>query len=486
MDINTQIKNKAISGFIWSLIENGGSYFLHFIIGLVLVRHIPPYDYGLIGMITIFFVLGNVIADSGLTSAIIQKRTLNDVEYSTAFYLNIINASIYYLIIFLTAPIIADFYSEPQITIVLRVFALNSLIAAFGIIHQAIISKTLNYKLWAKINITSLAVAGVLSITMALIGYNIWALVFIQIFINSGNTIQLWIYGKWNKGFRFSISAARDLYKFSNPLLIVNALNVSFQEIYFVLIGKFFGALRLSFYTRAKQHSDVFPSQFNMTLNKVMLPVYSDLQYDNELLRKALYKVLIFTGFLNFSILTFFIANAESMFVILFTEKWLPAVPYFQLLCIEGMFMPIYITIGNILIAKGKSKFYMKFELIKKVIQTILIFFTLDSIFNIIFGQITASIIFTLISFYISQKEIDFPYFKHFRVLLPYFLLSIFILCFNLLLNYLFEDLSYLLLFITNIIISVAVYVLISYILKIEAFLQMVEIIKSKFRFSLK
>ncbi len=480
MNDKAHIKSKAISGFFWSMTENGGSFILHFLIGLVLVRLIPPVDYGIIGMITIFFVMGNVLADSGLSAAIVQKREPTDSDYSTILIVNILISIIFYLLVFISAPFIANFYNEPVITLTLRVFGLNSLVAGFGIVQQAIISRTLNYKRWARINITSLILAGVVAIWMAYLGWGLWALVFIQITQNLANTLQLWILGGWSHGFRFSYESFKSLYKFSNPLLIINAVNAVYLEIYYAIIGKIFRAERLAYYMRAKQTAEIFPLQMTYTLNKVMLPVFSNLQDDKESLRSALHKVLIMTGFINFSVLAFLSANGEAMFVLLFTDKWISAVPFFQILCIEGLFLPIFMTIGNILIARGKSSQYMKIEIAKRIIQTIVIVLTISSIELIVLGQLSVSIIFTLIGFVISYKEIDFLIFKQIKILLPYLILAGIIFGINFVSNYYFNDLSHLFNIVFNLIISLIVYLSVGKLFKLEAFLNILEVISEK------
>lgn len=482
MNSKEQIKNKAISGFFWSLAENGGSYFLHFLIGLILVRLIPPVDYGIIGMMTIFFVLGNVLADSGLSTALIQKRNPSDKDFSTVLIVNVAISFVFYLVIFLTAPLIADFYSEPIITDAIRVFGLNSFFAGFGIVQQAIISRNLNYRRWAKINISSLLIAGIVAIWIAYIGYGLWALVFIQIIQNLSNSILLWIYGKWEYGFQFSKESYRSLYKFSNPLLVINAVNAIYMEIYYMLIGKIFRAEKLAYYMRARQTAEVFPLQFTYTLNKVMIPVFSNFQDELDSLRGALRKVLLMVGFLNFSVLAFLSANGEAIFVLLFTDKWLDAVPLFAVLTIEGMFLPAYTTIGNILISRGKSKDYMYIEVSKRVIQTIVIILTLHSLEMIVWGQLFVSIIFMLIGFVIAKREVEYQISAQIRLLIPYIGLASLLFALNHLSMYLFGDLQYAIQLIINLPLSLLVYIAIAYIFKLEAFSIIYDVIKDKLK----
>ncbi|MBX3043213.1 MAG: lipopolysaccharide biosynthesis protein [Candidatus Kapabacteria bacterium] len=480
MNETNHIKNKAISGFFWSLFENGGSYFLHFIIGLILVRLIPPVDYGIIGMMTIFFVMGNVLADSGLSTAIIQKRNPLDEDYSTVLIVNIAISILFYLLIFITAPLIAEFYDEPVITFAIRIFGLNALVAGFGIVQQAIISRNLNYKLWARINLTSLLLAGITAIIMAYYGMGLWALVYIQLIQNAANTVQLWIFGKWGHGWKFSLESFKSLFKFSNPLLVINTVNAVYMEIYYMLIGRIFRAEKLAYYMRARQTAEIFPLQFTYTLNKVMLPVFSNLQDEIESLKSALKKVFLMVGFLNFSILAFLSANGEALFVLLFTERWLDAVPLFAVLTIEGMFMPAFTSIGNILIARDKSKLYMKIELAKKVFQTVVIIFTLSSLQLIVIGQFFVSLVFMLVGFLIAKKEINYSFSEQVKIFIPYLGLAGFIYLINYFSNILMSDFNYAVQLLANTAISIVLFLSAGHFLKFEAFIIIKSIVLEK------
>ncbi|MDX9790959.1 MAG: lipopolysaccharide biosynthesis protein [Candidatus Kapabacteria bacterium] len=475
------IKNKAISGFFWSLAENGGSYLLHFLIGLVLVRLIPPYDYGIIGMMTIFFVLGNVLSDSGLTAAIVQKQEPEDRDFSTVLIINVMISFVYYIVLFIVSPFIAEFYREPILTDTLRLFGLNSFIAGFGIVQQAIISRNLDYRRWAKINLTSLFIAGTISIIIAAMGMGLLALVMIQLIQNTANTIQLWIFGGWNHGFRFSMSSFKSLYKFSNPLLVINAVNAIFLEIYYLLIGRIFKAEKLAYYMRARQTAEVFPQQLTYTLNKVMLPVFSNFQDDIESLRSSLRKVYLMVAYLNFNILAFLSINGKAIFILLFTDKWLESVPLFAVLCIEGMFMPAFTSVGNILIARGKSKFYMKIELSKKIVQAISIYLTISSLELLVIGQLIISILFMVIGMIIAKREINFRIHEQIALVLPYVLTAVSIFMINYISNiFLMHSHPAVNLF-ANLILSFTVFIAISHLFKLEAYIVIRSIIMDKF-----
>jgi O-antigen/teichoic acid export membrane protein len=476
------IRKKAISGFFWSLTENGGSYFLQFFIGLVLVRLIHPIDYGIIGMMTIFIALGNEVSNSGLSTAIIQKISPTNEDYSTVFIIQTTIGFFYFLILVSVSSLVAKFYVQPEITSALKLFALCPFISAIGIIQITIIYKTLNYRRFARINLTSLVFAGIIAIIFAFYGYGVYALVMFQLVQNSLSTIQLWILGGWSHGFKFSKKSYFDLLKFSKSLLFINIINSLYTEIYNSLIGKFFKAAQLGYYLRAKQTTDIFSLQFTNTFNKVMLPVFSNLQDDSEALKSALRKVLIMTGFLNFSILAFMSANAEPFFVLLFTDKWNSAIPFFKILCIEGMFMPIHVTIGNLLLARGKSGLFMKIGLAKRAFQALVIILTLSSITNLIYGQLFVSIIFTMIGFFISKKELQFDVWDQIKILIPYSILAFVVYFINYFSFEFIYGLSHFKMIMLNLLISLTVYIPIAYLFKLEAFTNIHEILFEKFK----
>ncbi len=481
-----EIKEKALSGFFWSMAENGGSYILNFLIGLVLVRLIAPVNYGIIGMMTFFISLSNILTDFGLSTALIQKYSPKNEDYSTVLWVNIFIALICYIVIFFISDLIAQFYSEPLISFTIKIFALHILISSLSIVHIAKINRSLNYKLWAKINLTSLFISGIIAIILAIFDYGIWALIFIQVLHNLFNTIQLWIYCDWNHGFKFSFVSLQKLLAFSRPLTLINTLNVFYTELYNLLVGRLFKAEKLAFYLRAKQTSEIFGIQFNNTLQKIMLPVMSNFQNDEENLKNTFFKIIILTGFINFSVLSFLSANGENLFVLLYTDKWLSSVPLFQFLCIEVMFLPLHFMAGNLLIARGKSKRFMYIELTKRFLQGIIIVLSLKSLETIVYGQIFVAVIYTIISFVIVQKEINISIYNQIRKIFPYSILAIIIFIINYInLNYIFDSSRIIEIF-ANLIISIIVFISISYFFKLEAYNYSLNIIKSKVKKKLK
>ncbi len=471
MNEQANIKEKAISGFLWSMAENGGNYFLNFLIGLVLIRLIEPYNYGLIGMMTFFIAISTLLVDFGLSVAIVQKKDPTDEDYSTAFWVNIIISIACYAIIFLLSGLVADFYSEQILEIALKIFSLNFVFAAFGVVHMTKITRTLNYKLWARIHLTSVFIAGVTAIVIAWNGYGFWALVAIQLIINFLNTLQLWILGNYNHGFKFSFQSLKSLTRFSNNILYINLINEIYKELYKILIGKFFKTEQLAYYLRAKETSEIFAMQFTNTISKVMFPVLSNFQDDIPNLKAVYKKILIMTGFINFSVLSFLSANGEALFVLLYTEKWLMAVPYFQVLCIEVMLLPIHVISGHYLLAMGKSKTFLQIELSKRIIQTIIILLTFSSIEFLIIGQVITAIIYTGIAMKIIQSQIGINWYHQIKILAPYILLAAGIYVINLLFVKIFFDFGYLINIFSNLLISLFVYISISQIFKFEAFL---------------
>lgn len=482
----SNIRKKAISGFFWSLTENGGSYFLQFFIGLVLVRLIPPTDYGIIGMMTIFIGIGNVVSNGSLSTALIQKRNPSDEDYSTVFITQTSIGLLYFFILISISPLVAKFYDQPEILTSLKLFALGPLITSFGIIQSTIIFKSLNYRRLAAINLISLVFAGIISIIFAYYGYGVYALVFFQLIQNILSTILLWVLGSWTYGFKFSKNSLKELYGFSKFILIINIINTLYSEIYYSLIGKLFKANQLGYYLRAKQTVEIFSLQFTNTFNKVMLPVFSNLQDDPEALKSAMKKVLIMTGYINFCILAFMSANAEPFFVLLFTDKWNAAIPFFRILCIEGMFLPIHATVSNLLLARGKSGLFMKIELTKRVLQTLIIVLSISSVTNMVRGQLIIGMIFTLIAFYISKKELKFNVWAQIKILIPYSILAVVIYLVNYFSFELITGWSHINMIMFNLIISLTVYISIAYLFKLEAFTNIQEIVVERYQYRFK
>ena len=249
------LKQKTISGLSWSFIERIVSQGSKFIVGIILARLLLPKEFGLIGMLVIFTDLANAFIDSGFSQALIRKINCSDKDYSTVFYFNLAVGVVIYFILFFNAGFIAAFFNEPQLIKILRILGLSIIINSFGLIQSTILIKEINFKLQSKITLISATGSGLISIILAIMGFGVWALVWRFILLNFITTILLWIWNKWQPKILFSLSSFREMFTFGSKLLVSGLLDTLYNNIYYVVIGKFFSAAELGFYTRANSFS---------------------------------------------------------------------------------------------------------------------------------------------------------------------------------------------------------------------------------------
>ena len=362
------LRKQATSGFVWTFAQQFGNQFIGFFVSLILARLLLPSEFGLIGMIAIFVSIGNMLVSSGLTQSLVRSSNIDEDDYSTVFYFNLVSSIIIYFIIFFLAPLVAKFYEQPIITDLLRVYCLTFIISAFAAVQQAKLTREMNFKTQAFISIPSTVTGGVVGVVLAYLGFGVWSLVWSYLTTSVVNTIQLWIYSKWSPLLVFKREKFISHFNFGYKLTLSGLLESIFNNIYLIVIGKYFSVAQVGFYTRAETMKQLPVINISTTLQKVTFPIFSSIQDDDVRLKRIYKQLMEIVIFVIAPVLIFLAILAEPTFRFLFTEKWLPAVPYFQILCITGILYPIHSYNINILNVKGRSDLVLKLEVIKKVV----------------------------------------------------------------------------------------------------------------------
>lgn len=364
MDVSN---NKTVNGVLWSAIDRFAGQGVQFIMSIIIARLVLPSDYGLIAMLTIFLAIAQTFVDSGFGSALVQKKDRTETDFSTAFFFNTVIAVIAYLLLFFTAPIIADFYNEVQLVTVTRVAGLALIINSFGTVQLARLTITLDFKKIAIATLTSVTLSGIVGIWMAYHGYGVWALVFQSLSNYIVYMILLWIISKWHPKMVFSMDSFRALFSFGSKLLLSSLLHTLYVNLYSLVIGKFFAAKELGYYNRSSVLAMFPSSNLSNVIMRAVYPVQCSMQDDNEQLIKYFKQYLRVSCYVIFPIMIGFCILAEPLVLIMLKEKWLPAVPYLQILCIAYMWDSIMKLNGSMLNAKGRSDLFFKAEIIKKI-----------------------------------------------------------------------------------------------------------------------
>lgn len=419
------LTEKAKIGFVWTFAQQFGNQFIGFFVSLVLARLLLPSEFGLIGMIGVFIAIGNTIMNTGLTQSLIRSKNLNNEDYSTVFYFNIVISIVLYILIFFLAPIISNFYSQPILTSLIRVYCISFIITSFSAVQLAYLTKKLNFKTQTVVALPASIIGAIVGIVLAYSGYGVWSLVWSSLSTSLIGTILIWNFAKWKPDLYFSKSKFYLHFNFSYKLTVSALLNRIFDNIYIIVIGKYFSPMQVGYYTRAESTKQLPLNNIFNSLDQITFPMFSDIQDDNIRLKKVYKQLLVMVVFLVAPLFLFLSVMAEPIFRFLFTEKWVPAVPFFQILSLTGILYPFHAYNLNIIKVKGRSDLFLKLEIFKKVIIVIIVIATLPfGIMTMIYGQLLFSIIALFLNAHYTKEFIQYPIFQQFKDVFPSLLLA--------------------------------------------------------------
>lgn len=416
------LKQKTVSGLLWSFIDNFTSLFVTFIVGIILARLLTPREFGLIGMTSIFIAVSNSFVQSGFTQALIRKQNCTDVDYSTVFYFNFLVSVSFYCLLFFSGGIISDFFNEPQLTRIIQVLSLVIIINGLTIVQQAQLTKAINFKLQTKVTVFASVISGLAAVFMALNGYGIWSLVALTLANALVILILLWMWNGWRPSLVFSLASLREMFSFGSRLLVSGLIDTTYRNIYLLVIGRFFSTVELGYYTRADSFRNMPSQNITSVIQRVSYPILATLQDNVDQLREAYKKLITNTMLLTFVLMLGMAAVAEPMVLALIGEQWQPSVIYLQLLCFVGMFYPLHALNLNMLQIQGRSDLFLRLEVIKKSLAVpTIILGILFGIKIMLVGMIFNTIIAYFLNSYWSGRFIGYSTLEQIRDILPSF-----------------------------------------------------------------
>lgn len=416
------LKEKSFQGIIWSFIDNISGSGISFIIGIILARLLTPATFGIIGMVTVFFAIANTCIDSGFSTGLVRKVNCTQLDFDTVFYFNIAVSTILYLLFFFTAPYIAKFYGEPQISILIRILASVIVIDSISIVQRVIFTRAINFKVQTKISLISAVTSGIVGIIMAYNGFGVWSLV-MQIFTKQILLgVLFWSFSNWRPTLQFSKTVFVEMFRFGSRLLGSGMITSVQNNIYYFVIGKYFSAAGLGYYTRADQFNSIVTNNITGTIERVFLPVLSSIQNEESRMKATLVKMLRTSFFITFFSLMVLAVLAKPMIFLLIGSKWAQSVVYLQLICISSIFFPFSIVNLNILKVRGRSDLILRLQLIKTGLTAVII---LSGVFWGITVMLIVRIFTTLIATFInsqySGKLMNYPVLQQAKDIAPYF-----------------------------------------------------------------
>lgn len=414
------LKQQILEGVVWTFAEQFGSQLIGFGISVVLARLLLPTDFGTIALFGVVMAIAKVFVDGGLIGSLIRTQNIDKKDLSTVFWFNLATAITFYLLIYMTASWVADFYNQDLLTPLIRVYAVILIIDSFVAVQGVQFIKKMDFKTNFKIQLPSMIVGGIAGIGFAYYGFGAWSLVYFSLIQNSIFTLQYWFYSDWRPSFIFDIEKFKYHFSFGSKLMLSNLLDVSFNNIYTILIGKRFSTSELGFYNRADSLKQLPISNISSTLNKVTFPLFAKISHDDEKLRETYKKLLKLVMFVIAPIITLMIILAEPLIRFLLTDKWLPSVPYFQILCIAGILYPIHTYNLNILQAKGRSDLYLKLEVLKKALIIIVVCISIKfGLIGLVWGQVVTSCLSLFINTHYTSNFLKYSMLNQMKDLAP-------------------------------------------------------------------
>ena len=414
------LKKQTFNGVIWRILETGGTQVIQLVISIVLARLIMPEQFAAIAMLSIFFAVAQSFIDSGFSTALMRKNNRTQVDCCTVFYFNIVLAVVSYLILYIIAPFVADFYNLPELKPILRVSSITLVIGSFAGVHRTLFSARMDFKSLAKYNIAALIISGCVGMYMAYKGFQVWALVTQSIVSTVVNTIFIWIASPWRPSLKFSLISLREFFGFGSKLLASGLLDTVYTNMYSVLIGKFFPHSDLAFYNRAWSLTRMTSSTPTSVLQSVTFPALCKVQDSEDTLRSAYRRMLKISAFVVFPLCLGLGAVSYPLINVLYTDVWIYAATLLQIIVFSGMWYPIHAINLNLLKVKGRSDLFFHLEIIKKIIGVVILVITLPiGLEAMCYGGIVSSILCLIVNTYYTGKLLKLGFLAQMKDLFP-------------------------------------------------------------------
>lgn len=468
----------VISNLVWRFAERCGAQLVSFIVSIVLARILAPEDYGTIALVTVFTAILQVFVDSGLGTALIQKKDADEIDFSSVFYFNFVVCLILYLGMFAAAPFIADFYGDVTLVPVIRILSLTIVISGVKGIQQAYVSRNMLFKRFFFSTIGGTIFSAVLGIAMAYAGFGIWALVAQQLSNTFIDTLILWITVRWRPIKSFSWTRLKYLLSFGWKLLVSSLLDTAYNNLRNLIIGKMYSSSDLAFYNQGDKFPKVIVTNINASIDSVLLPTMSSAQDDKERVKQMTRRAIKTSTYVMAPLMMGLAFCAEPIVSLVLTDKWLPCVPFLRIFCTTYMFWPVHTANLNAINAMGRSDWFLRLEIIKKIMgMTILLSTMWFGVMAMAYSLLLSSVLSQIINSWPNRKLLGYGYLEQVRDFAPGILLAVIMgICVYFIS---FLHLSTIVTLLIQFIVGAAIYIGVSAILKVEEFEYLLGMVKS-------
>ena len=416
----------VMSNMIWRFLERCGAQGVTFIVSIVLARILDPADYGLVALVTVITTLMQVFVDSGFGSALMQKKNPDNLDYSSVFYFNVVFCLFLYAVMFFAAPLIAWFYDKSELVLLVRVISLIIPISALKNVQQSYVAKNMLFRkfFWATLGGT--IGAAVIGITLAVLGYGVWALVWQMLFNVFVDTFILWIIVDWKPKWIFSFSRLRSLFKYGWKMLVSHLLDTTYNNLRSLIIGKKYESEDLAYYNKGNSFPNMFVTNINTSIDSVLLPSMASAHDNPEKVKAMTRRAIKTASFIIMPMMMGLAACATPMIRLLLTDKWLPCVFFLRVFCFTYAFFPIHTANLNAIKAMGRSDLFLKLEIIKKIIGITAILITMwISVEAMALSLLVVSVFNQIVNSWPNRRLLNYKYHDQLFDILPNIVLTI-------------------------------------------------------------
>lgn len=472
------MNNNVVKNFLWRFFERCGAQFVTLIVSIVLARILTPSDFGTVSLIMVFTTILQVFVDSGLGTALIQKKDADDLDFSSVFYFNFAICLILYLGMFIASPFIAKFYKDISLTPIIRVISLTIVMSGVKGIQQSYVSRNMLFKKFFFATLGGTLFSAVLGIGMAYAGFGVWSIVAQQLSNTAIDTLILWITVDWRPKRMFSWQRLKSLLSYGWKLLVSSLLDTIYNNLRNLIIGKIYTSSDLAYYNQGDKFPKVIVMNINASIDSVLLPSMSGEQENKDRVKSMTRRAIKTSTYIMAPLMMGLLFCAEPIVRLLLTDKWLPCVPYLRIFCFTYMFWPIHTANLNAIKAMGRSDLFLKLEIIKKVVGLILLFITMRiSVMAMAYSLIFSGILSQIINSWPNWKLLNYNYLEQLRDILPSICISVFMGVCVYFIGFL--SLPTLLQLIIQVIVGAIIYIVASIVLKLEEFNYLFGMIKS-------
>lgn len=421
------MNNKSVfSNFIWRFAERCGAQLVTFIVSIVLARILMPEDYGTVALVTVFTTIMQVFVDSGLSTALIQKKDADDLDFSSVFYFNFAVCIILYLIMFFAAPVIASFYEIPELTPIVRVISLTIVISGVKGVQQSYVSRNMLFKRFFYATLGGTIFSAFLGIAMAYAGFGVWAIVAQQLSNTAIDTLILWITVKWRPKLMFSWERLKGLLGFGWKLLCSALLDTIYNNLRSLIIGKVYSSADLAYYNEGKKFPNLIVTNINTSIDSVLLPAMSNEQDNKEKVKNMTRRSIMVSCYIMAPLMIGLACCASNLVTIVLTEKWLPCVFFLQIFCVTYLFYPIHTANLSAINALGRSDLFLKLEIWKKVVGLVLLFSTIFiSVEAMAYSLLISTLTSMIINSWPNKKLLNYSFLEQMKDILPSIFLAV-------------------------------------------------------------